>query len=129
MCMLKLSSKLYAKEDIVCYKILRQMHIGDMTTLKSLLNDYRWVIGKRERASRSKARYDNKIYDGYFHSYREIPKKLPHISPFLDAMSVISIPVIYKCIIPKGSLYYEGIHSDALDGYCSKSLVVVEKVL
>lgn len=124
MCMLKLSSKLYAKEDIVCYKILRQLSIDGITTLKSFYNDYKWVIGKHERASRSKARYDNNIYDGYFHSYREIPKELPRINPSFDV-----IPVIYKCIIPKGSLYYKGIHSDALDGYCSKSLIVTEKIL
>ena len=32
--------------------------------------------------------------------------------------------VVYKCIIPKGTLYYKGV----LDDICAKKMLVVEKV-
>ena len=117
MCLLKQSSKLKAKEDIVCYKVcyLRNNY------LCSFFHDFLWDLNKVYEAERAKpARRRCSIYDGYFHSYA----KPEHAYGLLQRENV----VLVKCIIPKDTYYYKGIHQEGKDGYASKKLKIVEIV-
>lgn len=117
MCLLKLSSKLKATQDIVCYKVcyLRNNY------LYSFFHDFVWDLNKVYEAERAKpARSRNSIYDGYFHSY-EKPESSYDLFEYPNT-------VLVKCIIPKGTYYYKGVHQAGKWGYASKKLKIVEIV-
>lgn len=117
MCLLKQSSKLKAAQDIVCYKVcyLRNSH------LYSFFHDFAWDLNKVYEVERAKpARSRSSIYDGYFHSY-EKPESGYDLFAYANA-------VLVKCIIPKGTYYYKGIHQAGKWGYASKKLKIVEIV-
>jgi len=128
MCLLSTTVKpKKAKEDIICYKFLMK---GDC--LKSPWREFIWELNKEYTAERSKPRYSKKsITDGYFHTYKS------HMEARVDAdyhqcsRFWYGFPLnvcIYKCIIPKGSVYFEGICNGGFEGYASKKLIVVEAI-
>jgi len=115
-----LQKKRRSADDIVCYKILIKDRYGN---LFSPLHPFLWKLNveyKAERRWSPLAR--NEVKDGYFHTYGDRP----------SGRIVVSLPahdstvVLCKCIIPKGSYYYFGEHSNGVLGYASKKLKIVE---
>ena len=118
MCLLKQSSKLKAAQDIVCYKVCC---LRNNNYLCSFFHDFVWDLNKVYEAERAKpASSRSSIYDGYFHSY-EKPESGYDLFAYANA-------VLVKCIIPKGTYYYKGIHQAGKWGYASKKLKIVEIV-
>lgn len=118
MCLLKQSSKLKATQDIVCYKVcyLRNNHLYSF-----FHDDFVWDLNKVYEAERAKpASSRSSIYDGYFHSYEKSESSYD--------LFAYANTVLVKCIIPKGTYYYKGIHQAGKWGYASKKLKIVEIV-
>lgn len=124
MCLTSFGSRKKAKTDIVCFKIFRVYPKNDGLYIKSRIHNYRWEIGKAETCKRATSINYGEIHDGYFHSYTTVGEAM------LQHGTSGSVPeYIFKCIIPAGTWYYEGIHSDHSHGYASKSLVVKELLM
>lgn len=114
MCLIVKGGKKKAKTDIVCYKIMVQYPGG----ICSRYHFMTWEIGREYQAYRACSGFIKKykeIHEGYFHSYCEIP--VTDISKHNE--------YVYECIIPKGTWYFQGMHTDGNDGYASKSLKVI----
>lgn len=114
MCLLIQGSKKKAKRDIICYKVMLKI---DDKLCSRYINRFKWEIGKTYTCTKRSATryYKDEIGDGYFHSYSDM-----HLSVFVGNI------VVCKCVIPKDTWYYSGIHSDGIDGYASKSIIVEE---
>lgn len=131
MCLVLAGRRKKAKEDILCYKVLKE-HLdinGDIKHLNSpYFERYEWVLGKKaSNEMPTPGEIDNnQIKGGYFHSFSKEKDALDeswwHIPHFDERIGV------YKCVIPKGSIYYCGEHSDGGEGYASKCLKIVEKI-
>lgn len=105
-----------AKEDIICYKVLNTKH-GD---LLSIFEHFKWTLGVEETAEKATDIWGDKIRDGYFHTYDN----------YFNAVKESLFPgfEVFECIIPKGTYYYKGRHSDSFEGYASKKLIVVKQL-
>lgn len=128
MCLYSWKTKKKAENDIECYKVLKYDSNG---ILSSLFQDsFKWEIGNEYKAERAKYIYKRNIDSGYFHSYISEMTALDVynslIKDYNSGLGTFSELKILKCIIPKGTYFYEGIHSDGRDGYASKSLKIVE---
>lgn len=122
MCMLKLSSRLKATKDIVCYKVC----ICNTDKIYSLhYRDFIWELNKEYTADRAKIYYlPDYVYDGYFHTFNKIEYALKE----KEEGSFKIYTKVYKCIIPSGAYYYKGLHQDGKEGYASKKLKIVEEI-
>ena len=119
----KYSSK--ATKDIVCYKYLIKR--TGSNHLESPYTYFHWDIGKEYTADRSAPRLvPGNIKDGYFHSYEYKEAAEYRAEEYRHARYGIAEYRIVKCIIPKGSRYYKGIHTGGEDGYASKKIKIVE---
>jgi len=114
-----------ATRDIVCYKVF-VISLDDFlqpTVINSMYHrtNVPWKIGVTKTAEKSPFIYCGEVKGGYFHSYRD----------WVDAQQIIKRGdgtrrlMVFKCVIPKGTWYYTGIHSDGFDGYASKQLRIV----
>lgn len=115
MCLIVKGGKKKAKTDIVCYKIMAHYPRGICSRYHSFMM---WEVGKEYQAFRACSGFIKKykeIHEGYFHSYCEIP--ITDINKDNE--------YVYECIIPKGTWYFQGMHTDGYDGYASKSLKVI----
>ena len=117
-----------AKTDIVCYKLLKE----DMTApytgfqydfkeykangLFTLLKDIKNFIIEKPRSVKGEPYYYYSI--GLLHTYKK------------PALSFVKCKYLkrrlFKCIIPKGTYYYESSDSDK---YASRKLRIVEEIL
>lgn len=117
-------SKKKAEKDIVCYKILALDENGHLCSrYKSY---FMWIVDKTYRADNAwtgsiKA---GEVKEGYFHSYTYNPLYNPKQ---VDVLLVQNL-VVYECIIPAGTYYYKGRHSDGVEGYASKSLKLIKRL-
>lgn len=120
---------LRARKDIVCYKKFYVWH----SSLETIYKFYRIVKPEKDRPTlmddtnfrscvfqsawrRSKGvRYE--IWGGMIHAFRTKPALRTDECRFPRTG-------IYKCIIPKGTLYYVGIDNDI----CAKQMLVVEEL-
>lgn len=123
MCLYKRGSRKRAKEDILCYKVL--IYNIKESKYHSKFKKYEWEIGVEKEAGKTKPGCISKygeIGSGYFHSYKWAwaINSNGSTSEYKEC--------IFRCIIPKGSYYYEGIHSDGIDGYASKKLKILEEL-
>ena len=109
-----------ATRDIVCYKIVNRYE--HPFVLASEVYNFSYELGKEyteisfKSVSHSSvlATLKNEVSIG-FHSYKR----------YRDAKAVKfnHRRVVMKCIIPKGSLYFEG--TNGIEGYCSEKIRVV----
>lgn len=58
------------------------------------------------------------ICDGFFHSLNSVETAISRISPGENLS-------IYRCLIPKGSYFYKGVHDD----FASRKIKILEKVV
>ena len=114
MCLIvKNKKKLIAKRDITCYKIfnalcgmpLHSMYMFTQFYPNVLYTDYHRISPVKKCFNQENYR----ITEGVFHSFKTKAAAKAHLSYFTDSTnSIASNYVIYKCRIPKGSIYYEG---------------------
>ena len=104
-----------AKENIVCYKILLK---DDEDNYFAPYRDNIVDINKPYKAkgiSLSLLNWNEKG-KGYIHTLSCIPDK--------SWLSEWDNPVVFRCIIPKGTKYHKGNYND----YCSKKIIFKEKI-
>lgn len=110
-----------AKHDIVCYKVMLNKKSNIFYSIYWNTNEP-WYIGEFKKGKHVWGRdfiFSGEIGSGYIHSYKDERDAITSCDDFL---------CVCKCIIPKGSYYYEGIHSDGKYGYASKKLKIVKKL-
>lgn len=111
-----------ATEDILCYKVVLKNHNGELTS--PFYPKFVWQVGVETGPNeRSIRRFIPKdIEGGYLHSFSTI-------SGAID-LKIFNINKgrmeIYECVIPKGTHYYEGMHSNGFSGYASKKLKLIK---
>ena len=119
-----------AEKDIVCYKFYRRYN-------EILISPYQEVVApeigivtntKLEKSYRSKGYdlfhinfYDFRIVDEGFHSFKTLEEVKHKVNGYRNNLDL----VIFKCIIPRGSSYYEG-RFDIYKSYCSNSIKLIE---
>lgn len=105
------TKSLTAEKDITCYKVVNPANMDGV--FRSEFREFKYSLGvKYEEKDFSGTAYSCTVHKG-FHSYRTIAVARFHAStPY----------VLIKCVIPKGSGYYESYSGDQ---YCSDTLIPV----
>ena len=126
-----------AEEDIVCYKYLSlsigRNEYGDISsTWCSPYINIGWEIGKVKEISDNVPCYDyGCVTYGFFHTFKNLndTEAAKNHYDFWNNSGMKQLGV-FKCIIPKGTLYYEGVHNSIqqYEGYASRKLLIVERV-
>lgn len=119
-----------AQEDIVCYKLYK---LRD----NKLLSPYREVVAPNinevtntvlDRACvfSYKGNHVNYSVSRGFHSYKNISNSKEELRFWIHFLAYSNVR-IFKCIIPKGTKYYEGKFGD-FPSYCSESIILKETI-
>lgn len=130
MCMYINSERFYkrtAKEDIVCYKSVKNSN--DEETVRAVYYFFKYRIGRTYRKrkvvkpKRSRVYLPNafRVDNGFFHSYKYLGPAKVDTYRFPDRLVV-------QCIIPKGSKYYEGKDISNEECYCSTAIRIVKAI-
>lgn len=120
---------LRARKDIVCYKKFYVWNFSIQTLFQfypivkpkenhpTLMDDTDIPLGfyRSDHCIRG-SKY--KIFGGMIHAYKTKPKLVSKLTSNCSRIG------LYKCIIPKGTLYYVGIDNDI----CAKKMLVIEEV-
>lgn len=114
MCLERASEKKVAGENIFCWKRLQGFN-G-----KSLIQDYKYKTGVIQPQVNIKVSRSEIIEQGY-HSWVEQEPKDRYGSPYRDKVS-------HLFVIPKGTVYYEGLENGGAVGYASESIVYLGHV-
>ena len=100
-----------AEKDITCFKVVNPANMDGMFRCEFRFFEYSLGVKYIEKEF-SETVYSCTVHKG-FHSYRTIAVAQFHAStPY----------VLIKCVIPKGSRYYESYSGDQ---YCSDTLIPV----
>lgn len=127
-----------AKKDIVCYKVL--IHNGSGIYATPYMQKQLTLAEKKGKVyfvatgnktllvnlnglSRFFFRYQ--VSKGYIHTFKN---KADAVKEIADWRCGKNPPVIFKCIIPKGTEYYKGIFGRTMKSYCSDKIRIIEKV-
>lgn len=116
-----------AEEDIICYKFYIR-YIGGLTVspyigiiapkIGAITNT---ELGKPYRPDNNHTYYGFKrVYEG-FHSFKILEDVKSVVNKWKSKFNL----VIFKCIIPKGSLYYLG-KFNKYESYCSDKINLIE---
>ena len=107
-----------AKENIVCYKILEKMGEGYYTPYQDVKVD----ITKPLKAVGNSITFFDPLEkrSGYIHTISD----LSLIKYYINGMGC-SHPIVFKCIIPKGTKYHK---SQDDDEYCSKKIIFDKQI-
>ena len=131
-----------AEEDIICYKILFdwQPHLNKICycspyqyklyTKLNIVYNNKTPIDKRRKKS------EYQIFGGCYHSFANYDDAINEAICLIKTISVrpsrrplcCENVVIFKCIIPKGTKYYEGVFDGNEVSYASKSIYFSEIV-
>jgi len=122
-----------AKRDIVCYKVCRDTKADDI-----LLTPYQFaemMLGEINIDTKDvfitpshKSGHFN-ITSGVFHSFKKLKDAKTELSDWEKHYETSCC--IVRCIIPKGSEYFEGIFTQCLndyESYGSKQIKLIEKI-
>lgn len=114
-----------ADKDIICYKIVKKSKVKGV--YKSGIQRFEYII-RQLYINHINIKYINiyikKYYNiftigvGMFHSYANY---------LLTKLALSSDYITLKCIIPKGSYYFEGRHNGIL-GYTSSQIKILEEI-
>lgn len=120
---------LRARRDIVCYK---KFHVWN-TFLQTYYKFHRVVKPKKDHPTlmddaNAPLSFEMfhylprgircQIFGGMIHAYKTKPMFVDEYLPGFPKVG------LYKCIIPKGTLYYAGVNGDI----CAKKMLVIEEV-
>ena len=122
-----------ANRDIVCYKVVYYDEI-DKTCVVSQFERFKYMLGRFEYSQLDSPDARHRVFHG-FHSYKYYEDALESIYAYglLDCNYGNSWEdrwKVYKCIIPNGSHYYDGVQSSMpydMVGYCSNQIVIMEE--
>lgn len=111
-----------ATEDILCYKVVKKNYKGDL--ISPFYPKFVWQVGVEAGPNENAIRrfIPTDIEGGYLHSFSTISGALDMTLFGSDRKNLR----IYKCVIPKGTHYYEGMHSNGFSGYASKKLKLIK---
>lgn len=114
-----------AEEDRICYKVL----LYDGKSYESPYYEAKWEVGKKhhcgKKSSVRRVKGCNLIEGGYFHTFQ---RKEDAIAAAVHG-TFPKDAVVFKSIIPKGSIMWPGFTSiSRVDSYASKDLVIKENV-
>lgn len=122
------TKKKIADKDIVCYKVLFYDET-DKTHAVSQFEGFDYMLGRFEYTQLDLPDYSYRVFHG-FHSYKYYEDALESIDGYSLNETLYSVTAkVYKCIIPKGSAYYEGVQPSMpydMVGYCSNQIVIQE---
>ena len=113
-----------ADKDIVCYKLVERTKIKGI--YKSKYQEFEYVIRQlytnyfdiKYVDMLIKRRYNlSAIEEGMFHSYEN----------YLSAITILPNLVVLKCIIPKGTYYFEGYFGN-YPSYASSQIRILEEI-
>ena len=122
MCLYSWKAKKKAENDIECYKVLKYDQNGILSS--PFQESFKWEVGKEYKDERAKLLYRGEVNEGYFHSYNSY---MTAFNACVNDFNSKRRLIIARCIIPKGTYFYQGIHSSGgREGYASKSLKIVE---
>lgn len=133
-----ITKKQIATEDIVCYKFMRKYgHSAFSSNDKKAYSPYRNAIyfPKKKYTSilgqvRSNILFPTSHFvEEGFHSFAQEKDARTGIecdTMLNDAHGIYTLQ-IYKCIIPKGAEYYEGVYANALS-YCSNQIIIEKEI-
>lgn len=133
----KTKEPLYAEEDIVCYKVVKESKAEGCPYMtpyeESLIHEKAikgiWMfvahgIKKIEESNSLNTSYD--IGEGYIHTY----KYLPHGKYMNEYMELHHDGEfhLFECIIPRGTEYYVGSDLNGFTSYASERIKFVKKI-
>ena len=98
-----------AIEDIICYKILEKTKRGFVTPYRRVLVDVESKIMRAEGEIRVYTEFNEwvkKVDKGVIHTFKNLDDACEELEFFMSTST--SEFKIYKCIIPRGTLYYIG---------------------
>lgn len=132
MCLIVNSELKVAQEDIVCYKVLKYSCGSWVSPFRGMayLKNHLYELGKSIQVDKHHC-----INEG-FHSFirADDAKKLSDVLDyFYEHYCGNKIYCVAKCIIPKGTVYAEGlyiyeIYGEKYHSYCSEKIKVVDIV-
>ena len=115
-----------AQEDIVCYKFYKLRENKLFSPYKEVLapniNEVANTVLDRGYLARAKDNNLAYMVNRGFHSFKYLEGLINEL-----AFWQLSYIRIFKCIIPKGTRYYEGNFTD-LPSYCSESIILKEAI-
>lgn len=113
-----------AKEDIICYKLLKASSNSLYTAYRGFPVEGRYLKAKDlpNIKCSGKGYY---LEEGVIHSFASLGAA--HLAILLSSFDFINI-VVYECIIPKGTKYYKG-RFGTLSSYGSLCIKFVEKCM
>lgn len=124
MCLYITSDRLIAENDIECLKVLD-------INLRSWYQKFQYAFNRKEEKreedlllTQGAMITSNIKYYGTegFHSYSTEDNDTSVVRRYYD---LAPDALFVKCIIPKGSVYYCGVHSNGLKGYMSNAIIPV----
>lgn len=124
MCLIVNTQYKIAKEDITCYKILEKDYNGN---LFSPYTFFKWNLNKLTKAKGKPYLGNSKrkhITAGYFHTFKTIVAAKKQLTLWLN---INRNHLICKCIIPKGTKYWEGL-CDGYKSFATKNLIIESKL-
>lgn len=112
-----------AKEDIICYKLLKASSNSLYTAYRGFPVEGRYLKAKDlPNIKRSGKGYY--LEEGVIHSFASLGAA--HLAILLSSFDFINI-VVYECVIPKGTLYCEGLFNGC-KCYGSKQIKLIKCV-
>ena len=125
LCKYKKNSTLFevAKEDIICYKLLKASSNSLYTAYRGFPVEGRYLKAKDlpNIKCSGKGYY---LEEGVIHSFASLGAA--HLAILLSSFDFINI-VVYECVIPKGTLYCEGLFNGC-KCYSSKQIKLIKCV-
>lgn len=106
MCLVKISEKKVAEDNILCWK---RLYKGSM----SIIRDHQYKTGVVQPTVELKV-YRGEIEEGY-HSWVDQART--------DRYGYSGTKVYHLFVIPKGTTYYEGLENGGAKGYVSETIV------
>jgi len=129
MCLIVNSELKVAQEDIVCYKVLKYSCGSWVSPFRGMayLKNHLYELGKPLQVDSH-----HRINEGFHSIIRaDVAKKLSDVlGYFYEHYCGNKIYCVAKCIIPKGTVYAEGlyIYGEKYHSYCSEKIKVVDIV-
>lgn len=117
MCLELLSEKLVAKEDIICYKIVRKRG-NELYTLYQEVEIKPGIFKATGILSKNRGARRKTVGEGVIHTFAKYDQALDKRGG--------ENTLIYKCVIPKGTSYYIGLF-EAFLSYGSEVINVLEE--
>ena len=118
-----------ATEDIICYKFAIIRENQRLSPFQLTPYKIGEVMEDKGEVDVTENFLDKKYYigKGMFHTIARL-SDANDFKYYFQALFNTDKYCVYKCVIPKGTKYYEGISTTDIWGYASRSLLIVEEI-